>query len=260
VRRGDRPHTTPDARLGELDVEAHLADPTVKQRFVTPMFEVVACRYDRFTRIFSFGMDRGWKRLLLQELALRVRDGACVLDVACGTGDLSFGAARQLARGSVVGVDVSTRMLSIAATRQESNKLDSVHFCRGSMHDLPFLDENVDAVVGGYALRNAPDLRHALEEIARVLKPGGVFLSLDFYRPESAAWRRLYTGYLRSAGNLVGWLWHREPVAYGYIAASITHHISWQAFSRALEGRGLVVERVHRRLLGGIAIHVARKL
>ena len=66
------PSTTPSDdpvfRLGQLDVEEHLRDPTIKQRFVTTMFDVIAPRYDHFTRVFSFGMDRGWKRLLLQEV------------------------------------------------------------------------------------------------------------------------------------------------------------------------------------------------
>ncbi|MDQ6827652.1 MAG: class I SAM-dependent methyltransferase, partial [Gemmatimonadota bacterium] len=80
--------------LGEMDVDAYLADPTRKQRFVTPMFDIIAPRYDRFTRIFSFGMDRHWKNELLAELEQAATSGdtwltpAVMLDLACGTGDL----------------------------------------------------------------------------------------------------------------------------------------------------------------------------
>jgi demethylmenaquinone methyltransferase/2-methoxy-6-polyprenyl-1,4-benzoquinol methylase len=92
-----------------------------------------------------------------------------------------------------------------------------------------------------------------------VLKPGGVLATLDFYRPQSRWWRALFLAYLRAAGNWVGWLWHRQPVVYGYIAASIEHFVSWQRFSTALEAHGLRVEAERTKLLGGIALHVARK-
>jgi demethylmenaquinone methyltransferase / 2-methoxy-6-polyprenyl-1,4-benzoquinol methylase len=83
---------------------------------------------------------------------------------------------------------------------------------------------------------------------------------LDFYRPEPALWRALFLGYLRLAGNVVGWLWHRDPVVYGYIAASIDRWVSARRFSAVLGGAGLAVERERRKLLGGIALHLARRL
>jgi demethylmenaquinone methyltransferase/2-methoxy-6-polyprenyl-1,4-benzoquinol methylase len=249
----------PEFRLGQLDVEEHLRDPTIKQRFVTTMFDVVAPRYDRFTRVFSFGMDRGWKRLLLQELENTIPADGVVLDLASGTGDLAFGAASRMTGGAVVGLDVSRRMLQLASRRRRLGRVEHVQFCYGSIAQLPYANATADAVTAGYALRNAPELHTALAEIARVLKPGGRVYALDFYRPAALVWRRLFVGYLRGAGNLVGWLWHREPVAYGYIAASIEHFVSWQSFSEVLEQQGLQVERVHRKLFGGIAIHVARK-
>ena len=257
------PSTTPSDdpvfRLGQLDVEEHLRDPTIKQRFVTTMFDVIAPRYDRFTRVFSFGMDRGWKRLLLQEVERAVPTDGVVLDLASGTGDLAFGAASCMTGGAVVGLDVSRRMLRLAS-RRRLGRIEHVRFCAGSIAQLPYADATADAVTAGYALRNAPELHTALDEITRVLKPGGHVFTLDFYRPAAPVWRWLFVSYLRGAGNLVGWLWHREPVAYGYIAASIEHFVSWQSFSKVLEQRGFQIERVHRKLLGGIAIHVARKL
>jgi demethylmenaquinone methyltransferase/2-methoxy-6-polyprenyl-1,4-benzoquinol methylase len=246
----------PEEVLPRLDLERHLQDPAIKQRFVTPMFEVIAPRYDRFTRVFSYGMDAGWKRTLLTELATGLPPSARVLDLACGTGDLALGAAAAGAR--VLGVDISRRMVRAAARRRRAASGGPVWFAAGHMPTLALPDASVDAVTAGYALRNAPDLGVVLDEITRVLKPGGRLLTLDFYRPRNALWRRLFLGYLRLAGNVVGWLWHRQPVAYGYIAASIEHYVSWQDFCRALEQRGFTVERVHRRMRGGICIHVAR--
>ena len=80
---------------------------------------------------------------------------------------------------------------------------------------------------------------------------------LDFYRPESALWRAVFLGYLRWAGNAVGWWWHRDPVVYGYIARSIEHLMSWQQCSALLSRQSFRVVRVTRHLGGGIARHEA---
>lgn len=248
--------------LAELDLDEHLDDPAIRQRFVTTMFDIVAPRYDRFTRVFSFGMDAGWKRELLHWLGSVAPRDARVLDLACGTGDLAFAAARALADARVLGLDVSARMIAGAEMRRRDAASDvaaRLTFGVGDMMSLPHADDSVDVVTVGYGLRNVPDAARAIGEISRVLRPGGVLLVLDFYRPEPTLWRVLYLGYLRAAGNLVGWLWHREPVVYGYIAASIERWVSAAAFSAMLARAGLAVERDRRKLLGGIALHLARK-
>ncbi len=258
--RQDTRHETP-VRLAELDLEAHLADPALKQRFVTPMFDLIAPRYDRFTRAFSFGMDRRWKGELMAWVTQTLAPDARVLDLACGTGDLAFAAATRAARGEVVGIDTSASMIAIARDRARSEAPHGkVRFAVGDISSLAEESASVDAVTAGYALRNVPDYERVIAEVARVLKPGGRFATLDFYRPESLIWRRLFLGYLTVAGNWVGWLWHREPVAYGYIAPSIDHFVSWQRFTRSLEKHGLRVEHVRTKLLGGVALHFARRV
>jgi ubiquinone/menaquinone biosynthesis methyltransferase len=236
-----------------MSLERHLSDPALKQQFVTPMFDIIAPRYDQFTRIFSFGLDRHWKAQLLGELAPHLGPTTRALDLACGTGDLACALA---ARGAhVVGIDASARMID--AANERGRGVPSVEFVVGDMTALEVPDASVDVVTAGYALRNVPDYKRALREIARVLRPGGRFLSLDFYRPESAMWRRAFVAYLSAAGNTVGWLWHREPVVYGYIARSVDHYISISDFNAALAECGFTVERVYRRLYGGIGVHHA---
>ena len=230
-----------------------MSDPALKQQFVTPMFDIIAPRYDEFTRWFSFGLDRRWKAQLLAELAPYVGDSTRALDLACGTGDLAYALAARGAR--VVGIDASARMIDEAKRRVVSSR---VEFVVGDMTALEHEDASVDVVTAGYALRNVPDYRRALREIARVLKPGGRLLTLDFYRPENPIWRRAFLAYLSVAGNTVGLLWHREPVVYGYIAGSIDHYISATDFNAALVECGFTIERFYRRLYGGIAIHHAR--
>jgi demethylmenaquinone methyltransferase/2-methoxy-6-polyprenyl-1,4-benzoquinol methylase len=118
---------------------------------------------------------------------------------------------------------------------------------------------SVDVVTAGYALRNVPSWTDGVRGLARALRPGGHLLTLDFYRPENRAWRRVCLAYLSAMGNAYGWLWHREPVAYGYIARSIDHFVSWQRFAQGLEASGLHVVRVRRKLGGAIAVHQAVK-
>ena len=256
-RRPDQP--LPEDLLPQLNLEEHLRDPGIKQRFVTTMFEVIAPKYDRFTRAFSFGMDRSWKRQLLGELAREGEGSTTVLDLASGTGDLALGAAARLPHARVLGLDVSRRMAAAAEQRRRELGEDRARFSVGHLSQLPAGDGSVDAVTVGYGIRNAPEHGAALDEIDRVLRPGGLLLIMDFYRPRNRLWRTLYLGYLAVMGRLYGWLWHRQSVAYGYIAPSIEHYLSWQDLSAALEHRGFAVQRVHRKLFGGIGIHVARK-
>jgi demethylmenaquinone methyltransferase / 2-methoxy-6-polyprenyl-1,4-benzoquinol methylase len=257
------PRTT---RLSDLDLEAHLSDPARKQQFVTPMFDVIAPQYDRFTRVFSFGMDARWKRQAIEAAvsqARRMGHVSRVLDLASGTGDLAIGIARQLADAQVTGIDASPNMVQAALRRMRllaDSELDArVAFRTGDMTALDVPERSVELITAGYAVRNVPDYSRALREMARVTRPGATLVTLDFYRPESAPWRKVLLAWLSMAGNIVGWLWHREPVIYGYIARSIDHFVSWQEFSRMLEGNGFRVHQVMRHLGGGIAIHVATR-
>lgn len=243
--------------LAALDLEAHLSDPLRKQSFVTPMFEHIAPRYDAFTRLFSFGMDARWKAELLAWFESHAPADGVVLDVACGTGDLALGAARRRPAARVTGIDAAERMIAIARTRVDREEEGRVRFATGDLTRLPQDDASVDVVLAGYALRNVPRYEAALAELHRVLRPGGVLLTLDFYRPSNAAWRALFLGYLQLAGGIVGWWWHRAPVIYAYIAPSIRHFVTCGEFSAALARTGFAVAGERAHLLGGIALHRA---
>jgi demethylmenaquinone methyltransferase/2-methoxy-6-polyprenyl-1,4-benzoquinol methylase len=244
-------------RLRDLDLDRHLADPAIKQQFVTPMFDLIAPSYDRFTRLFSYGMDAAWKRALLAEANALAPTGATVLDLACGTGDIAVAIAGGIPGAVVLGIDASPEMIRLAEHRLAERPTPGVAFAVGDMGALDVVDASVDLITAGYGYRNVPDHRAALREAARVMKPGGTLVTLDFYTPEVGVWRALFLWYLRTTGNIVGWLWHREPIAYGYIAPSIESFVSWRTFNCDLDDAGFAVVNVHRYLFGAVAIHVA---
>jgi demethylmenaquinone methyltransferase/2-methoxy-6-polyprenyl-1,4-benzoquinol methylase len=247
----------PLARFRAQDLDSAMADASRKQGVVTPMFDVIAPRYDAFTRLFSFGMDAVWKRDLVREVVARARTARRALDVACGTGDLGFALAAELPQLHVTGVDPSAEMLVIARSRAARTADTRVSFHLGEFASLPAGDASIDALTAGYGFRNVPDLDAAVRECARVIAPGGTLGSLDFFKPKNALWRALFLWYLRTAGNIVGWWWHRTPAIYGYIARSIDAFVTAEDFSALLQRHGFRVVETRRMLFGGTALHIA---
>lgn len=268
MKDGDDRRSAKPVRLSDLDVTTHLRDPLRKQAFVTPMFDIIAPRYDAFTRRFSFGMDARWKEAAIEACVANEREVAAlhtpytpqILDLAAGTGDLAIALAQRVPHARVVALDASTEMIRHANARLRGPGgvvPTAVHTLVGDMNALPIATASVNLVVAGYGVRNVPSASVAMAEMRRVLRPGGRLMLLDFYRPELVVWRGVLLGYLQVAGNVVGWWWHREPIVYGYIAQSIDHFMSWQACSEMLETHGFRVERVTRYLGGGVARHDA---
>jgi demethylmenaquinone methyltransferase/2-methoxy-6-polyprenyl-1,4-benzoquinol methylase len=222
------------------------------------MFDLLAPGYNLFTRVFSFGMDRRWKTRLIEEGTRRVGQASHIVDIACGTGDFAAELARRTGATVALGLDFSLQML-VEAKRCIRSQTVPINFAACNMLKLCLRDQSVDIVSVGYGIRNTSDFDEALREIARVLKPGGVLLNLDFYKPAPGVWRELFLWYMWHAGRLVGWLWHREPMAYGYISHSIRRYLTIPEFEDALGKVGLQIEWRQSRLGGAIGLHVARR-
>lgn len=252
------------ASLRDLDVRRHLDDPALKPALVRPVFDLIAPRYDTFTRVFSFGMDARWKSALVADAVDALGGSPCVraVDLACGTGDLALRLAARVPGVRVRGVDASPTMVAYGRARllaAPASVAARVVIEDGDMARLGGADQAVDVVTAGYAFRNGPPLAEAIGEAARVLRRGGVLATLDFYRPDNRAWRAAFLAYLRMAGGAVGWWWHREPLAYSYIAHSIDRHVTADEFSDTIRAAGLELVRSSSYLGGGIATHVARR-
>lgn len=233
-----------------VTLRSTISTPEGKRRHVRRLFATIAGRYDLITALLSYGRDRHWKRRLIELAA--IRPGDRVLDLACGTGDLLLAAAKRA--GFSVGVDVTHRMLELAAQRSPGACLVTA-----DMLALPFEPARFDVVTTGYGLRNVPDLRAALGEIHRVLAPGGRFLSLDFNRPDHLLVRTAYLTYLTVVGSALGLVLHGDPDTYRYIPESIRTYPGAAAVARLMDHEGFVDVRIRQVLGGLLAIHTARK-
>ena len=220
----------------KLDLKEHITSKEKKQRYVNRLFETIASRYDFFTVFMSYGMDRGWKRKLVEMLSLAGDELA--LDIACGTGDITFAIARRLNAGRIAGLDITQAMLDIAERKRREQQIENASFHRADILSIPFGDETFDCVTAGYALRNVPDVAAALREIKRVLKPGGRFLSLDFGHPQNKLYRQAYLRYLTVVGSAAGLAMHGDADTYRYIPETLKLYPGQRGVQEMMDAAG----------------------
>ncbi|MGE0126969.1 MAG: ubiquinone/menaquinone biosynthesis methyltransferase [Blastocatellales bacterium] len=232
-----------------MNLKEQISSRQTKQRYVNQMFEIIAPRYDFFTAFFSYGMDQGWKRKMIEMLSLKGNEKA--LDLACGTGDITFALGERLHSGEVIGLDITQAMIDIAESKRRERDVSNVSFQVTDIMNMPFPDASFDCVTCGYALRNVPDVESALVEINRVLKPGGRFYSLDFAHPDNRLYRWLYMQYLTAAGSIVGFFMHGDPDTYRYIPESLKLYPGQRAVQKMMNHLGFV-ETGFREFGGGI--------
>ncbi len=183
------------------------------------MFDRIADEYDVANRIISGGMDRLWRSHAVAQLKPR-RNGR-YLDVGTGTGDLAFEILDQVADQVLVdGIDPAEQMLAVARGKAARRGVDdAVNFFPADALELPMADDNYDGIISGFCFRNIEHRRKALEEMLRVLKPGGRLVVLEATFPENVFVRvgyRLFTSWV----PVIGQLWGRGK-AYKYLLDSI---------------------------------------
>ena len=215
------------------------------------MFASIAPRYDFITRILSYGMDRRWKRLGVAQAV--IPENALVLDLASGTGDFSKLVCKRQPQARSIAVDMTEPMLRLARSQGVHDAV-----C-GDATSLPFSDATFDCVFIGYGLRNFQNLKTALAEIARVTRPGGLMVSLDFFLPPNPVFREIYLRYLFLQGAVWGIALHRNPRTYSYIADSLRSFVSIQELSSLLRCIGYAKIETRQFIWGGIALHWATK-
>jgi ubiquinone/menaquinone biosynthesis methyltransferase len=230
-----------------------LRTPETKGPYVRRLFSRIADRYDFITVLLSYGQDRRWKRRLAS--LADIGSGARALDLACGTGDITFEIESRGAHP--IGLDITWRMLQLARVKQPAGSRAA--FVAGDMMALPFGEAQFDLVTTGYGIRNVPLIGPALGDIHRVLRPGGMFLSLDFNRPSNAALRGIYLSYLTVVGSMLGFVLHGDPDTYRYIPESIRRYPGAATVCDIAREAGFVSCEWFPVLGGFMAIHRALK-
>ena len=241
-----------------MSLERAFDTPQTKRQYVRALFATIADRYDLITAVLSYGQDARWKKRLVEIADVKKSERA--LDLASGTGDIAFAVAERGAK--TIGLDITHRMLQLAHRRSadaSARTAFDIPWINGDMISLPFRAASFDLVTTGYGLRNVPDLTAAIDEIARVLRPGGRLLSLDFNKPDNAIVRAAYLSYLSIVGSMLGWILHRDPDTYRYIPASIQRYAGARGVAELLASRGFVRVTVIPLLFGLMSLHIAER-
>ena len=214
------------------------------------MFSGIARRYDLLNHLLSGNVDKRWRRKTARALESSLVEGARVLDVACGTGDLSLVLA-EAGRARVVGLDFCRPMLEIARRKaDEGSRL--IPFVEGDALRLPFADETFDAATIAFGLRNLAGVADGLRELRRILKPGGRLAVLEFSSPVVPGFRALFRFYFTRVLPRIGGLVSGSRGAYEYLPDSVTRFPDQKRLAELMRAEGFQgVE--YSNLTGGIA-------
>lgn len=223
------------------------------------VFESIASGYDAANDRISLGMHRLWKRALV-DAALKPcanpKRAGLVLDLCCGTGDITAMLAQRDPGVMVCGLDFSASMLDVA--RQRVSALDNVMLVEGNAMQLPFDDGTFDSTVISFGLRNTPDYHRVIDEMVRVTRPGGVVACLDASVPDSSLVQPFYQFYYKNVMTLLGGgISHRDE--YDWLYESTQEFLRKDELARLFEDCGLVCVHVRSFMFGAASLHTGVK-
>ncbi|MES9888245.1 MAG: bifunctional demethylmenaquinone methyltransferase/2-methoxy-6-polyprenyl-1,4-benzoquinol methylase UbiE [Candidatus Sedimenticola sp. 20ELBAFRAG] len=231
-----------------------------KQGRVRQVFDSVASRYDLMNDLMSMGIHRLWKRFAV-ELA-GIKRGHKVLDLASGTGDLAARFAGLVGPdGLVVMTDINAAMLNEGRKRMADEGLvGNIEYTQVNAETIPFPDNFFDCITIAFGLRNVTDKQKALNEMQRVLKPGGRVLVLEFSHPNGEPLKKVYDLYSFKLLPLMGRLVANDEASYQYLAESIRMHPDQETLKAMMEQAGLERCDYHNMTGGIVAAHRGFKL
>lgn len=218
------------------------------------MFDQIAPRYDLLNRLMSLGLDKGWRRRMVRALLRDCRAGDTVLDLATGTADVALALARARPELGlrVVGVDPSANMLEVGRQKvAAANLADRIQLEQGDAQKLDFADGTFAAAGIAFGIRNVPDRKRGLREMARVVRPGGRVVILELSEPPSGWLGALPRLYVHRVVPWVGGLLSGKE-AYRYLQRSIAAFPPAPEFCRVMEQAGLREVRAEA-IAGGVA-------
>jgi len=232
-----------------------LPSPEEKSNYVEQKFDEIAKKYDYFNDVITFGMHRYWKKFVVRKTGLHPGDHC--LDLCCGTGDIAREVLRQYPLCIVTGLDFSEEMLKIAESKNSKNS--GIQFLLGDAMKIPFPDANFDAVTIGFGLRNVQNMNGCLQEILRVLKPGGVTVCLDVGKVRLPVIAELSNFYFFHIVPLIGnWLMRGQEM-FHYLPHSSLEYPNQELLKHLILEAGFQEAEIHDFFFGASTVHVAYK-
>lgn len=229
-----------------------------KKDQVASMFNDIAFRYDFLNRFLSAGIDIGWRKKAIREL--QSIQPKIVLDVATGTADVALLTHKLLKPAQIVGIDISDGMLNLGRkkiTDQQLDQIISLH--NGDSENIDFKNEYFDAITVAFGVRNFQHLTKGLQEMFRVLKPGGKMVILEFSKPTTAGFKQLYNLYMNIITPAVGKLFAQNKDAYQYLNDSVQAFPEGQTFLTILNEAGFTQTYLKKLSFGICTIYCGSK-
>lgn len=218
---------------------------------VKEMFARITGRYDLLNHVLSLNIDKSWRRRVTSKIRDILGDkNAVVLDVACGTGDLSL-ELKQDAKATVIGTDFCRPMLAVAAEKTARESFE-VPYLEADAMLLSFADNSFDAVTIAFGLRNLPNVEYGLKELNRILKPDGKLVILECSKPPMPVFRQVYGFYFSTILPRIGGLVSGSLGAYQYLPDSVSKFPDQKTLATMMERTGFTCVK-YQNLTGGIA-------
>ncbi len=231
--------------------------PLSKKEQVASMFDTISGNYDNLNRVISFGTDVKWRKKVLQ--IVTQTNPKTILDIATGTGDLAILMAQTNAK-KIIGLDISAGMLEVGKKKIMDKNLNHViEMVLGDSENMPFENNYFDAITVAFGVRNFENLEKGLSEILRVLKPNGVFVILETSVPEKFPYKQGYTFYSKNILPIIGRLFSKDTVAYGYLSESAAAFPYGKALNNILNKIGFIDVVAMPQTFGVATIYSASK-
>lgn len=252
--------------MGASDISSSATSPVKLDKSnerIRALFGNIAPFYDFLNHLLSLNIDRRWRAKTVKLVPAILGEGP-VLDVCTGTGDLAL-AYQRAGRGqvAVIGADFCQPLLDRAckkALRHQHENQEPVQFLQADTQHLPFPDNTFQIVSVAFGLRNVADTNRGLAEMARVCKPGGKVVVLEFSKPRALGLDRLYLWYFRQVLPRVGQWFSRSPdAAYKYLPESVVAFPDYEELCALMAGQGLQSASYHPLTFGVATIYVGTK-
>ena len=240
-----------------MEIVPYKEQSTGKKEQVAQMFNNISNRYDFLNHFLSLGIDIVWRKRAIR--MLREDHPKQILDIATGTGDFAI-ESLALNPDKVIGVDISEGMLEVGRKKMKEKKYDDrIELRSGDSEGLLFDDNKFDAVIVAFGVRNFENLEKGLEDMYRVLKPGGKVVVLEFSKPTTFPFKQIYQFYFKYILPMIGRLISKDQAAYTYLPDSVRNFPDGKNFLNILDRIGFLKTQCKPLTLGISSIYVGSK-